>query len=109
VGGKDHHIPIQVEPNCVELNASDLYGGGLERCVAGEQAEVLLTPRDALGNPNASFIVHGENGEGTLAVRVVVEDSDGEQSTANMTNDVAKPGRLKVCSRSFLGKSKGAS
>lgn len=96
VGGKDHHVSIMVEPNCIELNASDLSGGGLEQCQAGEQAEVLLTPRDALGNPNASFSMGGEN-QGQLSVRVMVEDSDAEQTTALMTPDVAKSGRLKVC------------
>ena len=69
VGGKDHHNTIQVEPNCIELNASDLSGGGLEECVAGEQAEVLLTPRDALGNANASFNISSEAGSQTLQVR----------------------------------------
>lgn len=97
VGGKDHHIQIMVEPNCIELNASDLTGGGLEQCQAGEQAEVLLTPRDALGNPNASFSMGGGT-EGQLSVRVMVEDSDAEQTTAIMTPDVAKSGRLKVSS-----------
>ena len=95
VGGKDHHVPIMVEPNCIELNASDLTGAGLEQCSAGEQAEVLLTPRDALGNPNASFSIGGGS-EGQLSVRVMVEDSDAEQTTALMTPDVAKTGRLKV-------------
>ena len=33
---------------------------------------------------------------GTLQVRVLVEGSDGEQSTATMAPDVAKPGRLKA-------------
>jgi hypothetical protein len=97
VGGKDHHVSIMVEPNCIELNASDLQGGGLEQCTAGEQAEVLLTPRDALGNPNASFSMNGGGAaDGLLSVRVVVEDSDAEQSTASMTPDVAKSGRLKA-------------
>jgi hypothetical protein len=95
VGGKDHHVQIMVEPNCIELNASDLTGGGLELCQAGEQAEVLLTPRDALGNANASFSMGGGS-EGQLSVRVMLEDSDSEQTTAIMTPDVAKSGRLKV-------------
>lgn len=68
VGGKDHHTSIQVEPNCIELNASDLFGSGLEECIAGEQSEVLLTPRDALGNANASFTISGDQGEQTLQV-----------------------------------------
>jgi hypothetical protein len=58
---------------------------------------VLLTPRDALGNPNASFSM-GAGADGQLSVRVMVEDSDAEQTTAIMTPDIAKTGRLKVCS-----------
>jgi hypothetical protein len=55
IGGSGAHVALQVEPNCVDLNASDVSGPGLARCAAGEPAEVHLTPRDALGNPGASF------------------------------------------------------
>ena len=84
---------MNVEPNCIELQASDLSGPGLESCVAGEQAEVNLMPRDALGNANASLQLE----DSVLNVRIVVEGVDGEPVIAAMTNDVSKPGRLKVC------------
>jgi hypothetical protein len=93
VGGSDSHEIVNVEPNCIELQASDLSGPGLESCVAGEQAEVNLMPRDALGNASASLLME----EGPLSVRLVVEDCDNKQVAAIMTNDVSKPGRLKVC------------
>jgi hypothetical protein len=93
VGGSDAHETVNVEPNCIELQASDLSGAGLERCIAGEQSEVFLTPRDALGNANASL----NTDEGALSLRLVVESADGTQTKADMANDVSKPGRLKVC------------
>lgn len=81
-----------MEPNCIELQASDLDGDGLKRCIAGEQAEITLMPRDALGNANASMSME----EGDLSVRIVIQDRDGNQVATNMIPDVAKPGRLKV-------------
>lgn len=53
VGAMGGSIPVQSVPNCIELNASDLVGAGLASCLAGEQAEVALLPRDALGNAGA--------------------------------------------------------
>jgi hypothetical protein len=93
VGGNDAHESIMVEPNCIELHASDLDGAGLKKCIAGEQAEVTLMPRDALGNANASMSME----EGELSLRVVIQDRDGNQVATNMVPDVAKPGRWKVC------------
>lgn len=92
VGGSDAHDTITVEPNCIELHASDLAGAGLKSCVAGEQAEVTLMPRDALGNANASMTAE----EGDLSLRLVISDVDGNQVAAAMVADVAKPGRMKV-------------
>lgn len=93
VGGDEAHEVINVEPNCIELQASDLSGAGLDHCAAGEQAEVLLMPRDALGNAGASL--SGDE-EGQLSLKVVVESADGTQTAAAMAPDVSKPGRLKV-------------
>ena len=96
VGGSESHELVNVEPNCIELQASDLSGAGLKKCVAGEQAEVFLMPRDALGNANASLSAE----EGALSLRLVVESSDGTQTAAALSSDVSKAGRLKVRRRS---------
>ena len=92
MGGPEAHETVNVEPNSIELQASDITGTGLDGCIAGEQAEVVLTPRDALGNVNASLTSE----DGALTVALVVESPDGTQATVPMGSDVSKAGRLKV-------------